>query len=156
MTNIKALEKLRELCADVKSMDFASVGCDAVLEIADEIEAEVSERFVELPCDADGVPWHMGDEVRRTYRKDLPSIVTGIYLYADGIHKLHVSETACTAWTPYASKYRHVKPRTIEAVLEEFLIEFDDWDWNTGGNDRDNARKQLFAKYADEIRGMMA
>lgn len=41
MSGIKALEKLRELCVGVKSEGFASVGCDAVLEIADEIEREL-------------------------------------------------------------------------------------------------------------------
>lgn len=57
MSGIKALEKLRELCVGVKSEGFASVGCDAVLEIADEIEREHNQRVAELNgvvCERDG------------------------------------------------------------------------------------------------------
>lgn len=57
MSGIKALKELRELCVGVKSEGFSSVGCDAVLEIADEIEREHNQRVVELNgavCERDG------------------------------------------------------------------------------------------------------
>ena len=35
----------------------------ALVAIADRIEAELAERYMELPVDADGVPIHVGDEL---------------------------------------------------------------------------------------------
>ena len=64
MSGIKALEKLRELCVGVKSEGFASVGCDAVLEIADEIEREHAQRVAGLTGDLCLYEW------RKTELKD--------------------------------------------------------------------------------------
>ena len=139
--NLKSIDKLRDT-----AFSYAPNIRRQVNMACDEIEDEIAERYIELPVDADGVPWHIGDEVRRTERKDKPNIVTGIYLYADGMHKLHVSETECTAWTPNASKCRHVKPRTIEDVLYECFHDCM-YKYPTGIED-------IIGKYADELRSM--
>ena len=147
MTNIKALEKMRELCADVKSMDFASVGCDAVLEIADEIEQEIAERYIELPVDAEGVPIRVGDVVEfGEYRnKGIVKAVNERMVIA-----MFIDDT-CTNYAKHgllwdADLCRHVKPRTIEDVLREFADEVE----------RCCDTTDTIAEYAEEIRGMMA
>ena len=136
MTNIKALEDLRELCASVKSMDFASVGCDAVLEIADRINDEIAEQFMPLPCDADGVPIRAGDVMARV----------------DGGPTRQVACVCGAGFTDIdtpiwcARDFRHVKPRTIEDVLldviEHAVCPSNSWD-------------EIIAKYADEIREVL-
>ena len=147
MTNIKALEKMRELCADVKSMDFASVGCDAVLEIADEIEQEIAERYIELPVDAEGVPIRVGDVVEfGEYRnKGIVKAVNERMVIA-----MFIDDT-CTNYAKHgllwdADLCRHVKPRTIEDVLREFADEVQ----------RCCDTTDTITDYAEEIRGMMA
>lgn len=120
-----------------------------------ELKCEIAERYMELPVDRKNEPWHIGDKFAfgdGSGRKRICTVSgvseNEVFFYYDN--------------NPDSTKHRHFnarallccKQRTIEDVLEEFLIEFDDWDWNTGGNDRDNARKHLFAKYADELRNM--
>ena len=107
---------------------------------ADEIEAEIAERFVELPVDADGVPIHVGDKLRGVYETFEVCAVNERYAYWEyGRH-----------WDK-ASECRHVEPRTLEDVLEEFADAAADVD----GRDREEW-VPLLAKYADEIRGMEA
>ena len=147
------MESTDELRRYIRSFVTGSMETD-LTDFADEIEREIAERFMELPVDADGVPIHVGDELCGYGRLNGGVTVSAVTGWGGVI----VTDKGMTCnpakdgllWD--GQECRHVKPRTIEDVLEEFLIEFDDWDWNTGGNDRDNARKQLFAKYADELR----
>lgn len=153
MSNIKALDKLRELCADVKSMDFASVGCDAVLEIADEIEQEIAERYIELPVDADGVPIHVGDVLEcavygnQTERFTVYGFTAEYSTWTGDVAPLMATNENATEF--YCRNCRHTKPRTIEDVLCECCNE---WNKHCG----DEWESGVYAKYAEEIRGMMA
>ena len=148
MSNIKALEKMRELCADMKSMDFASVGCDAVLEIADEIEQEIAERYILGPLDTDGVPIRIGDTLEGApgSKWDGERFEVGsIELTACGWEVCDVETCDSIA----AGQTRHVKSRTIEDVLRDCCNEWNEHcgdDWESG----------VYAKYAEEIREMMA
>ena len=153
MSNIKALEKLRELCADVKSMDFASVGCDAVLEIADEIEQEIAERFIELPVDAEGVPIKPNDIV---YDGESDEIKPQTVLYvAFSLYGDVAVQTDDMGWkeiprffeTRDYKDYTHVNPRTIEDAISDAIRDY---------ATTDMSREEIAAKYAEEIRGMMA
>ena len=146
---MESIDKLRSVKYDGELPFWAE---DAIADIADEIEREVAERYMELPVDADGVPIHVGDKMQ--YHGNEPFTVCAV---APGVIHLWAAVKLGERRTTYdyaPTQCTHYKPRTIEDVLEEFLIEFDDWDWNTGGDGRDNARKQLFAKYADELRAM--
>lgn len=146
---MESTDKLRKLADECYTFNDCS---DKLMDIADGIEREIAERYMLLPVDADGVPIKPRDSVD-TGMGDKGPVGHLEYWYPNSwVAVIEYKPGQFTRYDPLA--IRHVKPRTVEDVLEEFLIEFDDWDWNTGGNDRDNARKQLFAKYADELRSM--
>lgn len=153
MTNIKALDKLRAAGRNMaKGRNLENhEECNLLLVIADEIEAEVSERFVELPCDADGVPIHVGDclQLGDTHGK----VVALTYCPANG--KLPWEWQCDTGdWYNTAFAY-HYKPRTLEDVLKELANEV--WEasctcqttWSDSGLDG------IEERYADEIRELM-
>ena len=104
--------------------------------IADEIEREVAERYMELPVDAEGVPIHVGDKLHGVYETFEVCAVNEHYAYWEyGRH-----------WDK-ACECRHVELRTIEDVLHEF--ELDAHDAHTP-----DAYSELLSKYADELRSM--
>lgn len=104
-------------------------------ELADEIEREIAERYVELPVDMDGVPWHIGDVV-------------------DGHGMVRSLDLNCHGWSFFGMEnaidpaiHRHAKPRTVEDVLREFAQ-------GVQGQNADFA--DLAAKqYAEEIRELL-
>ena len=131
--SIKALDELRDYaeqcCPEYEPYDTE------MMRIADEIQAELSERYMELPVDAHGVPIHVGDAIEYPNgRRDVVRFIT-----------LGVSEPTLNegGWMP--SRCYYVKPRTIEDVLRDCCNEWNEHcgdDWESG----------VYAKYADEIR----
>lgn len=135
MSNIKALDKLRESSHldDYKWTletgeiinEYGSKPSDPNAvnwgerwrKIADEIEREVSERFCELPVDEDGITIHVGDMVQGLGDS---GPVQHLELWDDAW--VVVFEFAPGQFTRYSGDaVRHVKPRTIEDVLEDFV-----------------------------------
>lgn len=76
-------------------------------EIADEIEREISERYMELPVDADGVPIHCGERMRLGNGHEGEVWLIGAF-------DIMMSDHTCFDW----AKSRHVKSRTLEDVLQ--------------------------------------
>ena len=147
---MKSLEKLREWL-DCKidrydardSIIVINIGADKnePYEIADEIEREIAERYMELPVDADGVPIRVGDMIERD---------------EDGFCVIGVAPKICFVQdgliTPAKPMYyRHVKPRTLEDVLREFYHDASDADAFCTVRIDD-----VLDKYAAEIRELMA
>ena len=111
--------------------------------IADEIEAEIESRYMPRPCDMDGVPVKIGDELSH-----------------DGfarnfiVHSYELTDGAWSVWdvangaTHLCQACRHVTQRTIEDVLREFV------EYVTNGTNVDSYEKDI-ADYADEIRELM-
>ena len=62
MSEIKALEKLRDKIRLDVNNPWSDLKGD-LLAMVDAIEAEIAERFMELPVDSDGVSIHVGDEL---------------------------------------------------------------------------------------------
>lgn len=142
-------------------------------EIADEIEREIAERYMELSVDADGVPIRLGDVMDGVGLYDTPSDVTGEVIevsFNSTDDNDCVASVALQVWSDdgkswrrvyidqYASRYRHhVKPRTLEDVLREYRhdasVIYDDP--NIGGEDRADALEGLDEKVAAEIRELM-
>lgn len=147
MSDIKALDKLREVvrCGQGHGFSSAKAYYEALDGCITEIEREVSERFVELPCDEDGVLIHVGDMVQGLGDS---GPVQHLELWDDAW--VVVFEFAPGQFTRYSvDAVRHVKPRTIEDVLRDCCNEWNEHcgdDWESG----------VYAKYAEEIREMMA
>lgn len=115
--------------------------CNLLLRIADEIEAEIAECYMKLPVDADGVPIHEGDL--------MDSNAFGVVEVEGFIHGavafwIYDPQPAHVATSP--ANLLHHKPRTLENVLEDMLIEKDETDLCSMG---------LIAKYAAEIREVL-
>ena len=105
MSEIKTLEELRHHAHVLKggSTDF-----NELFEIADRIKAEIAERFMELPVDADGVPIRIGDTVHEVDVR-VPIEVMSLTFYEDCV------DVNVCGMNP--NLLRHVKPRTLESIL---------------------------------------
>jgi len=146
---METTDKLRDWARHVKDNphlgELTDLGVQGLYAIAYGIEREVADRFVALPLDADGVPIRVGDTVEYPNgRRDVVRFIT----FNDNMPTFNEQ-----GWV--ASKCRHAKPRTVEDVLEEFIAAYDEWDCNTYDDERTAGRRELFAKYADEIRELM-
>lgn len=142
---IESIEKLRESLKDCTSeagvepnrFDTYWITARACDMLIDKIEAEIAERYMLLPCDADGVPWHIGDAIKGHGE-----------LRCMSLDKYGWAFAGSTAIDPRL--HRHAKPRTIEDVLVDML------ETAVGYSDA-HTEVSLVAveKYADEIRELM-
>ena len=124
MSEIKALEELREKLerdtsktklyptAPIKHAFAEGVTVEGYRALADAIKAEIAERFMELPVDADGVPILLDDVVEPD--GDEPFEVRALMLDASG---WFVIERLGSNWA--AKQVHHVKPRTLEDALAD-------------------------------------
>lgn len=143
MSEIKALDELRKLASnrqqDWEKLYVAQYEYKKIEEALNEIEHEIDSRYMLLPVDADGVPWHIGEEV------DGCEIVamTGyqLYYYDDG------SKTV--EWC-IAKNRRHIKPRTLEDVLTDFVNEV-----AREGHQIGLSAPKIIDEYAYEIRELL-
>ena len=122
---MKSIDELREIGTKVKNSCFTGVHCDAVLELADEIEAEIADNYMRLPCDANGVSIHVGDSVaEEPFRPNIgekPAEVVCMLINSDG---WSIGDCdPCGHWF-HPATLEHVKPRTLEDVLEDYVIEY--------------------------------
>lgn len=118
--------------------------------IADEIEAEISERYMPLPLDADGVTIHIGDMLENKFSDYGCLAVHGYTETCALCHKVPPADLE-TYYVEFTNAH-HVKPRTIEDVLEDFLADYDRWDDYSTGPTRMDKRAELFKRYAKMIR----
>ena len=110
-------------------------------DIVDEIESEIAEKYMVLPLDADGVPIRVGETVydakgQQTVVKEIAFNADRADVYCqivDGYGRINV-KTECLT---------HVKPRTVEDVLEDMFIERDESGLSA---------QEIIAKYAAELR----
>lgn len=112
MSELKSIAKLRKLSKEVVDMRWG-VEFDRAI---DALEAEVSERYMELPVDADGVPISVGDKMQ--YHDGEPFTVCAV---APGV--IHtwaaVKLGECSTTYHYAPDLcTHYKPRTLEDILQ--------------------------------------
>lgn len=112
-------------------------------DIADEIEAEIAERYMELPTDADGKPIHLGDGIRIGCNKTVAAEFVGhdavAFQHGDGL-----------AWK-LSENVRNVQNLTVEDILCE-LVEAVRYEQVEGAYLSDS----WIADFADEIRELMA
>lgn len=151
MSEIKALKDMRNT---VKAI---SGGFDEgwILEFLDEIEAEIAERFVEVPVDADGMSIRVGDVLSQGREK---VAVTHVELHPWGwrVHGKFEDEDGTNGEISLAVNghlaCRHAKPRTLEDVLSEMLDRNSD---GIGLREFNGDFAAFVEHYADEIRELM-
>ena len=112
MSEIKAIETMRKFINDQFGGGYAySQG----MAIADNIEAEIADKYMRLPVDADGVPIHLYDKLLKSTGAPKPT-----YGEVVGISDDSVFFNAKKGWeTNWSKLTRHVKPRTVEDILCE-------------------------------------
>lgn len=114
--------------------------CEKLLAIADSIDTELAERYVELPKDADGEYIHEGDKVEwRSHDGVWNEAATVAAVCSDGCY-INVGLVV------HVSKFdiRHYHEPTVEDLLREFGKAWTDW---TDGSPYDP-----IAKYAKKLR----
>lgn len=84
--------------------------------IADRIDAELAERYVELPVDADGVPIRVGDEMVYPNLSGHPVRFITLNENGWGVNERN--------WVP--SMLFHRRPLTVEDVLQKFALACED------------------------------
>ena len=138
---LESIEKLRELSGAVEANDVDNpfwVCCKAE-RIADEIEREISERYMLLPVDADGMPIHVDDEMCCS-KHGITSMevlaVSDRYFWWQGETDVYQS---------IAEAFHHANPRTVEDVLNDFAYRVCDL----------NVNQDDVARYADELRELL-
>jgi len=141
---MESIGRLRKYLSD---MARSGLGNDArnINYIIGDIEAEIADKYMLLPLDADGVPIHPRDEVDTSMGEKGP---IGHLEYWYPNHWVAVIEYKPGQFTRYdPAAISHVKPRTIEDVLREMLDAYDK------GKDGDMPYS-FIADYADELRQM--
>jgi len=136
---LESIEKLRTAARNMakgRNLEHHE-DCNLLLIIADEIEREISEKYLELPVDADGVPIHVGD-CMSSVGGSIYGKVTGISacVYIDGelVNGIQLS---------------HVKSRTVEDVLRDFGVNAAH---DLNADPDATIRESTIAKYASELR----
>ena len=119
MTKLESLDKLRDWIRHLDSNTHLGVltyqGVAGLEGIAHAIQAEVDERYMELPVDADGEPIHVGDYLQLGDTRG--EVVELTYCPANGELPW---EWQCDTGDWYNTVFaRHVKPRTVEDVLND-------------------------------------
>lgn len=134
-----SIEKLREYGHSVFNTCQQEQVIDA---LADEIEREISERYMLLPVDADGTHIHMGDEVIAYSSPKFRGVVQEVHITQSGW------EITVCGLGLMPSELHHVKPRTLEDVLIDAMqFGFS----SHAGDDVTNKARE----FADEIRDLL-
>ena len=126
---------------------FISPGAEAdLLDLADEIEREIAERYMELPVDMDGVPVKIGDmlECEQESKQFVIEAVSPNYVYSGS----YVGTKFLTIGH-YPWQCTHVKQRTIEDLLMEFAD-----DVRKERVEQARLSDDVIRDYADELRNM--
>ena len=134
---MESTDKLRMLADACYTFNDCS---DKLMDLADEIEREIAERYMLLPVDADGVPIRVGDV--------LECEPSGTFTVGTIGENECVSEDGRVLIRFVSRVSRHVKPRTIEDVLRDILND------EMAKSMFDEVREQYIAKYADELRSI--
>ena len=146
---LKSVERLLEFVGDMNAIDgeWLDGWNRAVLATVEKIEKEVSERFMELPMDADGVPIRVGDvmefsafEIEKPVTRMVDGIGQGVFFAWCGERGYQQHE---------AKRYRHHHTPTVEDVLREFASAYD----RIGGEDDEHQKYlNLIAEFAAKLR----
>ena len=135
MTSLESIEKLRTIARNMaKGRNLENhEECNLLLIAADEIEREIAEKYMPLPADVNGVLIRIGDTVREL-DDCVPMKVMSLTFYEDCVD--------VNAYGMNPNLLLHVKPRTVEDVLRDFL-------------DVKVYTSKTYERYADELRELI-
>lgn len=142
---MESIEKLREAfekCTypinhELIELDTVWIPRVIVMAMLDDIEAEIERDYMKLPVDSDGVPIHVGDicEMSEVQFKVRQLNTDGYCWWAvDEAGEFYIAELC-----------RHVKPCTLEDVLNEFAYKVCDL----------NVSQDDVSRYAGKIRELL-
>ena len=155
---MKSIDKLRKTLKDCTKdagvepdkFDTYWITADACDHLIDEIEAEIAERYMLQPVDADGVRIELGDKLIE-HEDGHEFIVDGMKIWGSTYEWWAYEDGGVLA---PAMRCTHVKPRTLKDVLREYGKAYHahmaDNYMNYDGTD-----EQVIEKYADEIRDLL-
>ena len=115
MSELKSLEKLRTAARNMaKGSNLEShEECNLLLIIADEIEHEIAERYMEMPFDSDGVLIKLGDRLVE-HEDGHEFTVNGVQIWGNTYEWWAYQENGIQA---PAMRCTHAKSRTLEDML---------------------------------------
>lgn len=145
---LKSVSKLRLLVDETRDAYLrGDVNYTIELDgIAERIEQEVSERFMELPLDADGVPIRVGERVQLIGND--PGTVLYMSLADDGWRVYVKYDGGIGTGSGEPKRIRHYHEPTVEDVLREFASAYD----RIGGEDDEHQKYlNLIAEYAAKL-----
>lgn len=120
MSKVKALEKLRNMHELGCGCDYETcISCSIPQEmekIADEAEAEIAERFAELPLDADALLIQVGDKLVNGVGGIVYTVANLIFDGRNWLYESGDNRFPCKG-------ARHYKPQTLEDVLCKALAD---------------------------------
>ena len=119
MSEIKTLDKLRIEANNNPA--FSDNATRIVNKYLDAIESEITDCYMPLPVDADGVPIHIDDVLEcdaNGYKGTFTVFAVG-YKYAIGDHEIEWIRDNPDKWFHFAAFCHHVKPRTLKDVLHD-------------------------------------
>lgn len=108
----------------------------------------IEKYYLRCPLDADGVPIRVGDRLLKSTGAPKESFGEVVGVSEDSVWFVYENNGYESNW---ANLTRHVKPRTLEDVLEEY---YDKRGWDEADNHALEA-ESLTSKYADEIRELL-
>lgn len=150
---LESIEKLRKLAVDINAreiVDHMELYPSCVFDghwldawhrefdrLLEDIQAEVGERYMLLPVDADGVPIHCGERMKLDNGHEGE-------VWLIGAQDIMMSDHTCFDW----AKSRHAKPDAVRELLLDFY-------GDTHGITAEE-RDELVDEYAERIRGAVS
>lgn len=118
--------------------------------IADEIEREIAEKYMELPVDADGVPIHEGDVIQFVNEQG----GTGAHVEVDAVSKYYAYYGEGKHFYK-ASMCRHVKPDPLKELLSELANDVCEASCTCQTTWSDSGLDGIEERYAERIRELL-
>lgn len=134
---MKELDELRRVAGGRNTI----IGAE-IYKLCDAIERELAERYMELPLDADGKPWHLGDHTESGDRVRAIGNITIVYDFeendCDWAHtRTHEEEAMTSELNPYPVG-THLVHWTSKRVKRRIIAYEDGFVWlalDSGGRD---------------------
>lgn len=136
------IDSLEQLRGEIQILRGNNIDTDELVRIADAIEREVEERYVELPKDADGEYIHIGDKLVSKHLEGNSVVECTRLTLTNGWMVGHGRLDG----TP--NLFVHHKPPTVEDVLNGLCLKYVKL-WNGEASKRE--RREIVAEYAAKL-----